>query len=596
MRNPLERIVSVMIRVILAAAVFVLFLHSIFSTSFIGQIAGDDGGVQDHTLNIADSPWKHLAILLLLTVVMVPLYRGCRKRRIRINRRAALWIMAAAGFALGTAWILMTRFLPGSDPAKVCRVAAEWQAGDFSAFERGDGYLFKYPFQSGIVLFYSLLMGIFGTENFVCMQLVNLLALAAAYWLMVRIMERFWKEDGTVLFLVHGALILWAPLMFYVTYLYGILPGMACSLGALYCTVRFLETRSCRYMLPAALLMGLATVFKMNCLIYLVAMGCFLLYDAAESLWSRKRQAWKRCLFSLLFLAAMCLGVGGTNLAVNRYVEHLSGYEMPEGQVMLSWVVMGLQEAPKGPGNYNGYNGNVFAESNYDTALANERSKEELKEILRGMRDNPVDNGLVFFARKTAYQWNDPTFISLDRMEGRHSEISISPVVKSLIEGKGKVFLSIALNLVQTLILAGTLFYLAYTKKGININELIILVVFLGGFLFHLVWEASASYAIPYFVLLIPYAVKGMAEYVRWADRAWSWAAGRTMEQKKEDIRHFFSGENMPLIGGVVLLVLLLVIFGQSNLFRRTIALNDDLRGIDASGQFYQTGEWEQEF
>lgn len=594
MRNSFEKTINILIRAILAVVVFVLFLHSIFSTSFIGQIPGEDGGIQDHTLNIADSPFLHLLILLILTVLLVALYRIFGKRKIQINLRAAFLMTAAAGFFLGLAWILCTRLLPGSDPAKVCRVAAEWTEGNFSSFEQSvdgeEGYLFKYPFQSGIVLFYYLVMQLLGTENYVGLQAVNLLMLAISYYLLVQILGRFWKEDKAALVFAHAALVLWLPYMFYVTYPYGIMPGMACSLGAVFCAVRYLETRRPWYMLPAALLMGLATVFKMNCLIYLVAVGCFLVYDALDGL--LKKKTW---LISLVFLAVMGLGVVGMNRAVNSYVEHLSGYEMPEGQVMLSWVVMGLQEAPKGPGNYNGFNGNVYTESNYDTALANERSMDELKRRLQWMGEDPVNNGLVFFARKTAYQWNDPTFISLDRMAGRKSEITIAPIVKSLIEGKGCSYLSVVLNVVQTLILTGALFYLLFMDKKAKLYELILYVVFLGGFLFHLVWEASASYAIPYFVLLIPYAVRGFAEYVRWADKAWSWLLGESAGQKREDVREFFSGKKGVCLGVAALAIMFLIWFGQTDLFRRTIALNDDAKGINASEQFYRTGTWEQE-
>lgn len=596
MRDSFERVINILIRVILAAVVFVLFLHSIFSTSFIGQIPGDDGGIQDHTLNVTDSPFLHLLILLVITIVSVMLCRIFRQRGIKFRLNRALIIIAAAGFLLGTVWILVTQLHPGSDPAKVCRVAAEWREGNFSAFEQSvdgeEGYLFRYPFQSGIVLFYYLLMGLLGTENYVGLQFVNLFALTASYYLIVRILGQFWKADNVSVALAHLALILWAPYMFYITYLYGIMPGMACSLGAVYCVVRYLETRRLWYMLPAALLMGIATVFKMNCLIYLVAAGCFLVYDAVNGLLQKGQGTKKTWYMSLVFVAVMGLGVAGMNQAVNSYVEHLSGYEMPEGQVMLSWVVMGLQEAPKGPGNYNGFNGNVYTESNYDTELANERSKEALKEQLRWMREAPVDHGLVFFARKTAYQWNDPTFISLDRMAGRKSGIERSPAVLSLIEGKGCTYLSIWLNIVQTWILTGALFYLLFTGDKAKLPELLIYVVFLGGFLFHLVWESSASYAIPYYVLLIPYAVKGFAEYIRWADRALKWLIREPADSKKEDIRRFFTRENTLLIMGAAVLLALLVMFGQTELFKRTINLNDDLKGFHASEQFYRIGDW----
>ncbi|MGN1152122.1 MAG: hypothetical protein ACI4SN_08200 [Lachnospiraceae bacterium] len=566
----------------------------------MGWVDKEDGTLQARSLNIADSPWKHLLVLLVITMILVLCRRvgagrrggmtdavdgsvnGTEPYRKQYVAKAA-GVICAIGVIMGAAWILATRFLPGSDPAKVCEVASQWMAGDFSAFEQGE-YLFCYPFQSGIVLFYYLLSRLFGDGNYVAMQFVNLLALAAVYYLLYKIFSRFWKNEEKVLLISYLSLILWIPLMFYVTYLYGILPGMACSLGAVYLALCYLEKRKWWYMFPAALLMGMATVLKMNCLIYLVAIGCFLAYDAIDSLLI-SRQKGKQWIVSLAFVAAMGLGVYGCNQATNAYVEHLSGYEMPEGEVMISWVVMGLSEAPNAPGNYNGYIGNVFFDNNFDTKLATEQSITDLKAILKRMVQSPIDSGITFFARKTAYQWNDPTFIAMERMEGRQSTIEVSPRIRDLIEGQGEVALSVILNFVQTVILTGMLFYLFFTRKSRNLNELLVAVVFLGGYLFHMVWESSASYTIPYFVLLIPYAVKGFAEYGRWADQAFKWIMEKSVEEKKADIKKCFSGKNIPLAGVAAMLIVLVILFMQTNLFDRTIALDD---GADAVRQFYQ--------
>lgn len=595
-KDRFYHIINFIIRAFLFVSVFLLFLHSIFSTSFMGWVDKEDGTLQARTLNIADSPWKHLLVLLVITMILVLCRRvgagrrggmtdavnGTEPYRKQYVAKAA-GVIGVVGVIMAAAWILATRFLPGSDPAKVCEVASQWMAGDFSAFEQGE-YLFCYPFQSGIVLFYYLLSRLFGDGNYVAMQFVNLFALAAVYYLLYKIFSKFWKNEEKVLLISYLALILWVPLMFYVTYLYGILPGMACSLGAVYQALCYLEKRKWWYMFPAALLMGMATVLKMNCLIYLVAIGCFLAYDAIDSLLI-SRQKGKQWIVSLAFVAAMGLGVYGCNQATNAYVEHLSGYEMPEGEVMISWVVMGLSEAPNAPGNYNGYIGNVFFDNNFDTKLATEQSISDLKAILKRMVQSPIDSGITFFARKTAYQWNDPTFIAMERMEGRQSTIEVSSRIRDLIEGQGEVVLSVILNFVQTVILMGMLFYLFFTRKSRNLNELLVAVVFLGGYLFHMVWESSASYTIPYFILLIPYAVRGFAEYGRWADQAFKWIMEKSAEEKKADVKKCFSGKNIPLAGVAAMLIVLVILFMQTNLFDRTIALDD---GDDAVRQFYQ--------
>ena len=193
------------------------------------------------------------------------------------------------------------------------------------------------------------------------------------------------------------------------------------------------------------------------------------------------------------------------------------------------------------------------------------------------MWENPLDEGVTFFARKTAYQWNDPTFISTERMRGRKSAIEMAPPVRSLIEGKGSVALSVWLNYIQTLVFTGVLLYLFLNWKSRNLYELMGLVVFLGGYLFHMVWEASASYTIPYFTVMIPYAVKGFYD--------WAKVIVNLGERPREGIR--MNRKAAVCAMGVAALLVLVFCFTRTNLFHRTIALDD---GAEAITQYYHRG------
>ena len=572
-------IVNAVIRVLLIIIISGMCLQSIFSTSFVGQTMQADGSWQERTLNIADQPWKHLLVFVIFTAVCILLYRGyCLWGK---HRRVFLFLNIIV-FLTGTLWILISQLEPGSDPAKVYRIAMQWRAGDFSAYAEGE-YLFRYPFQAGIILFYYLLSFLFGINNYVGLQFVNVIALAAVYMLLVKLSAVYWQ--GKIPTIVHAALIVWLPLAFYVTYLYGILPGMALSLGAVYCAVQYMNTRKYRYILPSALCMGLATVLKMNCLIYLIAISCFLFYDAIDILISKKNELRGRWIVSLAFIGLLALSVVGCNKACERYVEHLSGYQAGDGAAMISWVVMGLDEAPLGPGGYNGYIIEVFTENNYDTDKITEASIAEIKKIIKRMAADPLHDGIPFFARKNAFQWNDPTFLSLDRTKGRASAINMPDFVVSLIEGKGSVAFYILMNYMQTLILLGVILYLILNWHSTNIYELVCAVIFLGGYLFHFVWESSASYTIPYFVIIIPYAVKGFADWSRRVDNAV--VSVRESKEKKVLLREMVRKTYRPAACVLIVVVLLALLSGRS-IFRNTIALDD---GDEAMIQFYHRTE-----
>lgn len=626
-QNPLfYRIVNGMIRLLLAGAVFLLLLHSIFSTSFVGRIFLEDGSEQERTLNIADSPLRHLLVFVFLTAALLGgrklwdifcvrknVHADARGGKSRVGRSdMVFWGLTLLTVVLAASFVGMTQLYPGSDPAKVWGIVMEWRQGDFSSFDEG-AYLFCYPFQSGIVLFFYLLSFLFGEGNFVGIQLVNVVFLAVIYGLLVKLSglfgvtagedtEGFGKRRTGLQAAVYLGLLVWVPLSFYVTYLYGILPGMALSLGAVYFAQRYLAVRRYRYIAAASLCMGLATVIKMNCLIYLIAIACFLVYDAISLFFLSEKKRWKEGAVSLIFIVCMGLVVALCTQISNAAVERIAGRELSEGEVMLSWVVMGMQEAPLGPGGYNGYIGNVFTEYHYDTELITQASMEELQKIVTRMSENPLDEGLPFLARKTAFQWNDPTFICMDRTRGRKAQTRIPGWLRSVIEGRGGVRLSVLLNYMQTLVLMGMLLYLFLRWRKGNLYELMGAVVFLGGYLFHLFWESSASYTIPYFVLLIPYAVCGLAEWIAFLERK----VDRLRETEKKSVGETQRSTSLTgwrekpgrvlAVAAVFVFCLLVLAFTRTNLFERTIALNDDKNGIDASAQFYQTGNWEKPY
>lgn len=607
------RIINAFVRLLLIGAVFLLLLHSLYSTSFVGRLLLEDGSWQEKTLNIADSPLRHFLVFALVTAAWLVgrrIVKKCgesgRMRDFFSHKEAVFWGLTVLTLICGAAYVLLTRFHPSSDPAKVYAIAMQWRRGDFSSFEEGE-YLFRYPFQSGIVLFFYLLSFLVGADNFVGIQLVNVICLAAIYALLVKLFFLFSTLGGgeapkSGQGMVYLGLLVWTPLAFYVTYLYGILPGMAFSLGAVYFAGRYLCSGRYRYIAAASVCMGLATVIKMNCLIYLIAIACFLAYDAVEQFFFCRKNR-RRGVVSLLFIACMALSVALCTQFGNRLVERISGQKLGEGEVMLSWVVMGMQEAPLGPGGYNGYNGDVFTEHHYDTEKITEACLEDLEKIVTRMSENPLDEGLPFFARKTAFQWNDPTFICLDRTRGRKADGNVPLWLKSLIEGKGSVRLSVFLNYMQTLVLLGVLFFLIFRWRRGGLYELMGAVVFLGGWFFHMVWESSASYTIPYFLLLIPYGVCGMAEWAALLEKAAvsvkRWKPGISMEAGEagtETARGGFGKRRIAAVVFAAAFVFLLIAFTRTNLFDRTIALNDDLQGLDASAQFYQRGEWAQGF
>ena len=119
-----------------------------------------------------------------------------------------------------------------------------------------------------------------------------------------------------------------------------------------------------------------------------------------------------------------------------------------------------------------------------------------------------MGNAILFFWEKTLYQWGDPTFNS-EKILNYGNVIHETSIVYKLIS---TTYLTLFAQIYQIAVIIGSICFAWMRKRRIQIEEMMLAVIFIGGFLFHLFWEASPSYTVTYFFLLIPYAVIGYTE------------------------------------------------------------------------------------
>lgn len=120
---------------------------------------------------------------------------------------------------------------------------------------------------------------------------------------------------------------------------------------------------------------------------------------------------------------------------------------------------------------------------------------------------------------KTASQWNEPSFQSIWIAENKYQDSYHQKAIGTdndwpcrILSPKGNDGLTRIMNVLSFLLLFGNLLYLLRGRKEDNYGDtLMFAMIFVGGFLFHLVWEAKGQYAFPYYILLIPYAVMGFS-------------------------------------------------------------------------------------
>ncbi|MBQ7795354.1 MAG: hypothetical protein IJ374_02180 [Lachnospiraceae bacterium] len=481
-----------------AAILFVLGIFSACSTSYINADASEV------TLFVDDSVEMNLAaavglLVLIFAAKQIPMVQ---KLMVRVEQEDVCFkrcrnVLLGSGFVIALIWVLSTQYRAGADQQQVQKAVYMLHIKDYSMFAK-DGYLSKYPNQLGLVWISYLCSMIFGSYNYLGFQLCNAVCVTVIYKKLAEICGRCGQSKMMQLavILMGG---LFVPLTIYASFIYGNVAGLACSLAAIEYEMAFFETRKKRDLLISAVLIALAVQLKSNYLIFLIGM---VIYGGLEMI--KEKQV--KLLIVPVLLIAFCFG---SSMTVKAVTEHVTGYSMDQGVSSWSWIAMGLQEGKRAPGWYNSYNSSSYIKSEFDPAVQAEAAKENIRESLQRFYEDK-ESAFEFFTKKTASQWNNPTFQAFWNVQVRSSAVTRSTWAWGMTDAVGAHRWSDFLNLYQFAVLVGALGWCIFGRNGKSMEKQTVLaMIFIGGFVFHLFWEAKCQYTISYFVLLIPYAVAG---------------------------------------------------------------------------------------
>ena len=436
-----------------------------------------------------------------------------------LSERLFALVCATICFGIALAWCVIAGCHPVADQEAVLWLAAELHDGNYESFA-GDSYLQRYPFQSGLVLLECLWGSLFGFNNWITYRLFNctmVFGTVIALWGVTRLAFDDEKASKAVGFL----LVCFVPFAAFSDFIYGNVPSLFfCSL-AFFCQMKCLSRQNSPYLdkLHFALYLGslfIGLVFRLNSLIFVIA-------SAIVWIFARTNLHFRTKLVALVAILAIYYVAGHLPVAI---IEAITGIQLGSGIPKAAWVAMGMQESLRAPGWYTGFNETVWANAVGDQTLASELSLDSIKTSILFFLDNP-GYALSFYAQKVTTQWFDPTFQSLwvsftgygyspqVGLPGIADDLlSTSFLQASLCGGILRMLFILWCDVIQSLIYCFAFYGLWKSRKTINPQQLLFGVAFLGGLLFHIVWEAKSCYTIPYFLMLLPYAALGLVTVV----------------------------------------------------------------------------------
>ena len=491
---------------IVFACVLALVTLGALSTTASSAVANNRMNQQ---VTLARDGFGGLALTAALLLALAAVHAFLRRRAGRRAFAAALALWTAAALC----FVLAVGLLPRADSALVIEAAKRFAAGDFSPLE-GE-YFSRVSYQLGICLPLEGLARLLpGLDLNLLMQALNCAISAALMALLCGLAGEVMggARASRAAMLLYLAFV---PMLLLNMFVYGVLPMLLLCVLAMRCFARCARTGERRFGVLYALLIGAAAALKPNAMIVMLA----LLICAAVHALQRKDG------FLLLCAALSAVLCFALPAGVIRLYELRAGVTLAPDTGMLLRLAMGMQDSMIAAGWYNG-----VIEEYWPLSVTPEMEKAAALEMLAArLREFAADpaGAWAFFKEKCLTQWAEPSYDILwygavcgksGRFNGlAHAIFRDGSPVRALLAGYMNIFQQAA----YVLALIGTCGMIR--EKRIEAVQLMLPVTVLGGFLYHMLFEAKSQYIYPYMLLLLPLAAAGM-----------DLLAGRARNKRKE--------------------------------------------------------------
>ncbi len=550
----------------------------LFAGSFLTTCYADNMETQQVLLRPDNPLWN-----LLELAGFGLLFCGCLYLYEKIGekfRRGLLVFTLTFVFGLGILLILFGRTVPAADALSVYNAAAEWILGNTDIIHPTVSYLSYYPQQIGLMAFLELLLRIWNLTGLSVpawhfIKLVYVCLLCGAIWFQYLSLQYLWPENYKNISCCYLVLVCCnLPMIMYSSFVYGEIPSFAALSVGWYLLLRLLGSsspdssyrdnvsrndapsvtaydyvpRMLRQILftgfGSILFLTLSVMLRKNSLIPVIAVLLVLLFEALRPGRNGKMRLG-------LLIMAVCLAVTSVGILplVQKCYEKKAGNTLSSGVTAMSYLAMGMQEASRGCGWYNGFNIDTFDTAGMDTALANEISRLAIDERLTYFREHPGYTA-DFYLHKHLSQWADGTYASRQATLATYG--GRSAFFKEVYEGSLSGGYIEWCNAWQNVLYLGVLVFCIDSLKKrrkskvvghmadqtagytagctadhmadqhgadwhgadrLGADRLYVyvgLIAVLGGFLFHTFWEANSRYIFSYSLLLMPYCGAGV--------------------------------------------------------------------------------------
>ena len=445
--------------------------------------------------------------IIMFVVVFLLIVFLVKKVLRKVPSKILLTVLFLCVFPLFLLWVNTLKLVPEADQKMIHEMALSFLEGGIGYYLQTSFYLDLYPYQFGLTFFVSLIYKIFGS-NYMYILFINCACSIINMLIIYYISKILFKSENIQKILVILLSVFSIYWMFFNAHFYGNIIGLTFALLAVLFALLYLEKNKFYHLFFSGTFISIAILLKTNYQIFLCGIILVLILDIIKK--------WK--LKPLLLFPIFLIGYFIIDLGYSGILKY-NDVNLSEGIPMIAFVYMGMDEpTTMSPGWYNAVTVKLYENNHFDQDKVTENSLKLIKERTEYFIQNP--NELInYYSQKIGSTWLNPTFqtiwCSLPGVRYMFNQdyahyISYHPKVLSMVGGNLYKFEEFAFNIYQIIVFIFASIGVFKISKDIDLKKAFLLIIFAGGFVFHIIWETKAIYVIQYYFLLLPFAAVGL--------------------------------------------------------------------------------------
>ena len=409
-----------------------------------------------------------------------------------------LWIGAISLYCLfNIIWVLSVRIGNIGDTGAVCDIAKSIYYDDTTILDKINfyaglpvrTYMQMYHQQIPLAFLFSILLRIINSSNGELIRGFNVVANVLIFYALFLINKQISKTYNTNKTFLTILILTFFPLSMLSTFVYGDIPSLTLGLYAIYFIMKYTETNSLKYAFFSGITSMFAYMFRMNSIIFVIGIVIYLMLNMFKE---HRNRTNKENLIKIVIIASYMIISIIPSMSVKNYYLIKNNLDPNKSYPIESYFLMAMEESPRGNGWYN--------EKRGENALKNSEQakveyKEEIKERLHYFSQN-IGYTFEFYIKKISSMWTENTYSAINaNAMGEYENLN-----------NATNYLLFYQKILLLLICICSLIVILQNKKNISLEMILLITIFIGGFVFHILWEAKSRYIIPYIIILMPIA------------------------------------------------------------------------------------------